>query len=213
MTKNFQPFRESQVEWRALNEERHNTRYLKCLALRESERAPLMTHWSKRFLILLLSLRPGRLLAAVHPDLWAGEGGGRPAPPHHPPGAGGPGCVPDRPPGAHTRGCGPALCPGESPTASASFVLLLPIASLWLVGSNLPTCIRPKAQASLESNLAWECCWECWEPWRWFIHEEVRQAFIMIYKLKSGNLPLPWRKRKITGWRWAKLTSLATSLT
>ena len=118
----------------------HKTHYLKCLALRECEQAPIMTHGSKRLLILVPSFRPGRLLAAVHPDIWEGEGRGRPAPPHHPPGARGPGCVPNRPPRAHTRGCGPALCPGESPTASTIILLLAPPhCSLWLVGSNLHT--------------------------------------------------------------------------
>lgn len=59
-------------------------------------------------------LRPGRLPAAVHQDLWEGESRWGPAATDHPPGAGGLGGVQNRPPGAHTGSCGFTLCTGKS---------------------------------------------------------------------------------------------------
>lgn len=65
-------------------------------------------------------LRAGRLSAAVHQDLWEGEGRGGPAAADHSPGAGGSGGVQDWPPGAHTGGCGFTVRSGESKLPSPS---------------------------------------------------------------------------------------------
>lgn len=80
----------------------------------------------KLSVILCGSLRPGRLPAAVHQDLWEGESRGGPAAAYHPPGAGGFRSVQNRPPGAHTGGCGLALCSGESklPTPPSHYSVL-----------------------------------------------------------------------------------------
>jgi len=62
---------------------------------------------------LLLFSRLGWLSAAVHQELWAGEGGRRTAVENHTSGARRSGCFSNRPPGTYSGGCGPALCAGE----------------------------------------------------------------------------------------------------